>query len=156
MICDRGVFAKEKIIMGETIAIWGGKIYSAEEIDSLSKKYPSISTHPFGVFDGFYMGPVKPDDPPDDAEFFNHSCLPNAGIKGQIVLIARRDIPAGEEICFDYETTENTSNALGFKCNCKSNKCREMINGDAWLDPNFIRANKEYLSWYILCKVNNL
>ena len=64
----------------------------------------------------------------------NHSCNPNAKIvihldfQGQnpaakwetslaVLLVAKKDILSGEEITFDYETTEEEL-AEPFKCNC--------------------------------------
>ncbi len=39
----------------------------------------------------FVMG-VKSDKDTEDTDFFNHSCNPNCGFKGQIFLAAMRDI----------------------------------------------------------------
>ena len=36
----------------------------------------------------------------EDNDFFNHSCNPNAGFRGQIFLVAMRDIDVNEEITF--------------------------------------------------------
>lgn len=142
------VFASGNIKKGELIALWGGVIYSAKDVKNLSKKYPHFATHTVSVFKGYYLGPVNTDDKFDDAEFFNHSCDPNIGIKGQIILVARRDIKKNEELCFDYDTTESTS--IGsFKCNCGTKYCRKLINGTAWKDKVFVKRNKGYLSWYI-------
>lgn len=144
-----GVFASEKIEKDEVIAIWGGKIYAEKDMVNLAKKYPKMLLNPFGVYWGYYMGPIRPQDPIEDSERFNHSCSPNAGIKGQIILVARRDIAVGEEICFDYETAETSGIGLMFVCKCNSITCRKNIDGTAWKNPEFIAKNKEYLSWYL-------
>jgi len=34
--------------------------------------------------------------------FINHSCEPNVGFAGNVVLVAMRDIEAGEELTTDY------------------------------------------------------
>ena len=144
-----GVFAKKPIKKGEIITIWGGAIYSSSEIDSYAIRYPHFRTHPFGVYEGYYMGPVHPKDPIDDAERFNHSCNANAGIKGQIILVARRDISSGEEIFFDYETVETSIDGLDFNCRCGERNCRKKIDGSAWKRSDFVRMNKDCLSWFI-------
>lgn len=145
-----GVFARKSIRKFELIALWGGVIYSDKEVARLGEKYPHFLTHPFSVYEGFYMGPINEQDI-DDAERFNHSCDPNAGVKGQIVVVARKNIKVGEEICFDYETTEIKADY--FKCNCGSKSCRKIIDGNAWKNPIFQKKNKGYLSWYIEDKI---
>lgn len=144
-----GIFSQEEIEIGELIAIWGGSIYSLQEINNICKKFPHFSTHPFGVYEGFYMGPNNPNDPLDDAELFNHCCDPNIGIKGQIIVIARRKIHHGEELCIDYETLETSPEALGFQCNCGALNCRKEIDGSAWKSKEFQKKNNGFLSYYI-------
>lgn len=149
-----GVFAKENIKRNEIIAIWGGIVYSTKEIDLLSEKYPHFATHTVSIYDDFYLGPIHPTDGLDDTEYFNHSCLPNAGVKGQIVIVARRNIQSGEEICFDYDTTETNSEG-SFECKCGTKECRHTIDGSAWKDPDFQKKNSGYLSWYIQEKIHS-
>ena len=44
----------------------------------------------------------------DIARFMNHSCEPNAGLSGQVVLVAMRDIRDGEEILYDYAMSDGS------------------------------------------------
>ena len=149
-----GVFAVAKIKKGELICVWGGIAYSYKEICELSKKHPHYATNPISVYDGYYLGPVNKYDL-DDGERFNHSCDPNAGVKGQIILVARRDIKKGEEICFDYDTTE-TCDEGSFKCKCGAKNCREVVDGSSWKKPQFQKKNRGYLSWYIEEKIRKI
>lgn len=109
--------------------------------------------YPIQIYEGFYLGPKTSEDI-DDSEMFNHSCSPNAGVKGSNILVARCDILVGEEICFDYETTDLQD--LEFKCECQSNNCRKYINGSSWKDPVFQKQNEGYFSWYIQEKINQI
>lgn len=144
----RGVFAKETIFRGEIIALWGGIVYSLEETTRLAKKYPHFETHTVSIDKDFYLGPIIPSKAPiDDTEMMNHSCEPNAGIKGQIAVVARRRIRQGEEVCFDYDTTEIF--AVPFLCRCGTPSCRRRIDGSAWKDQHFRARNRGYFSWYI-------
>lgn len=145
-IDGKGVFAVDHIDAEELLAVWGGKVYTADEVEQISTEHPHFLSHPISVYDGFYLGSTSLVDC-DDAEMFNHSCSPNAGIKGQIVLIARRSIAIGEEICFDYDTTETW--AVPFSCNCGAENCRGRIDGQAWKDPGFQRLNRGWFSWHI-------
>lgn len=65
--------------------------------------------------------------------FLNHGCEPNARIKGREVF-ARRDIAAGEQITFDYTTTE-WEMAEAFRCHCGASGCRGEIRGYKFLSP---------------------
>ena len=144
--CGQGVFAVERIDEGEMISVWGGKIFTVEDIDELEAQHPHLATHPVTVANGFYLGSTSHEQC-DEAEMFNHSCDPNAGVKGQIVLVTRRSISAGEEICFDYGTTEVGSES--FECRCGSSGCRRTIDGNAWKDAAFQERNRGYLSWLV-------
>jgi hypothetical protein len=59
--------------------------------------------------------------------FLNHCCEPNAGIVGR-TLVARRAIRAGEQVTFDYTTTESTM-AEPFGCRCGAAKCLGRVSG---------------------------
>lgn len=145
-----GVFAGQWLDAGELVAIWGGKIYSHADIEQLASCNPSLLIHPLMVADGFYIGPSDATNAPEAADYFNHSCDPNAGVKGQIVLIARRAIAAGEEICFDYETTEREGSVgMGFDCHCGTSACRGHIEGLSWHEPAFQQRNHGFMSWHL-------
>lgn len=141
-----GVFATAPIKQGELVAIWGGYIMTTEEFERLPKEIFDYQ-YPVSVYHGFLIGPKLIEHLKDDCEMFNHNCDANAGVKGQIVLLARRDIQPGEEVCFDYETTE--SGGMHMECLCGSHKCRKLITGEAWRDPEFQKAYRGYFSWYI-------
>ncbi|MEM6279524.1 MAG: SET domain-containing protein-lysine N-methyltransferase [Verrucomicrobiota bacterium] len=143
---EMGVFAEQRIAEGELISVWGGKIYTEAEIDDLSETRPEFATHPVSVYPGFYLGSTELERL-DEAEMFNHSCEPNAGVRGQILVVARRQIEPGEEITFDYDTTEIDS--IPFECSCGSTCCRGTINGSGWKDPEFRRRNAGFFSTYV-------
>ncbi|MCU0492350.1 MAG: SET domain-containing protein [Chloroflexaceae bacterium] len=146
-ISGRGVFAVEPFAVGELVAVWGGKVYTAEEVERLAEVVPNFATHTVSVFPGYYLGSENLFEF-DDAELFNHSCEANVGIRGQVVLVARRPIAIGEELTFDYDTTEVM--AEPFTCRCGARLCRGIIDGSGWRDPAFVERNREFLSWYIL------
>ena len=61
-------------------------------------------------------------------KYLNHACDPNAAVERQTRLIALKPIFKGEEITFDYETTEDEI-AAPFHCSCGSTNCRGKIGG---------------------------
>lgn len=61
----------------------------------------------------------------------NHSCDPNCRIYfgDQILMRSVRPISVGEEITWDYESTEHDMGSCSFTCNCGSGVCRGLILG---------------------------
>lgn len=91
---------------------------------------------------------------PDALEnFLNHSCNPNGYINFEdLTYRAMRDIEDGEEITFDYLTTEyELSNP--FKCECGSENCRGQIKGFKYLPLDEKRKLEPYLSPYLKKKL---
>jgi len=145
-----GLFARESFAAGELVAVWGGVIYTAAEIDALGVTFPHFRTHPFEVTEGFFMGSTS-NTAIDDAERFNHSCDPNVGVKGQVIVLARRAIACGEELTFDYETTDVSP--MPFECRCGVAECRGRIDGSAWQSAAFQKRHAGWISWFITEKV---
>ena len=91
--------------------------------------------------------------------FFNHSCDPNAGINGQIFLVAMRDIEKGEQITFDYAMTLHHTEGVGryeLKCLCGSKNCRGTITEDDWKIPELQKKYAGYFQWYLEEKIKKL
>lgn len=59
--------------------------------------------------------------------FMNHHCEPNTRIEGRCV-IAVRAIAPGDELTFNYNTTE-WEMAVSFECGCGSTECGGTIRG---------------------------
>lgn len=145
-INGNGIFALESFQAGELVAVWGGKVYTADECARLGQAVPQMLTHTISLHEGYYLGSENLFEF-DDSELFNHSCNPNVGVKGQIILVARRDIASGEELTFDYDTTETAADP--FTCQCGWPQCRATIEGKAWLDDDYVARNWDYLSWHV-------
>ncbi|MDO8663503.1 MAG: SET domain-containing protein-lysine N-methyltransferase [Candidatus Wildermuthbacteria bacterium] len=145
-ILGQGVFAKEKIKKGELVAAWGACVITIKGGGKLPKAIWKIGGYPIQIYDNLWLGPVSVKEL-DDAEFFNHSCEPNAGVRGQNLLFARRGIKSGEEITFDYGTTD--AQLLNFRCACGTKNCRKIVTGNDWRNPLFQKKNKGWFSWYI-------
>jgi hypothetical protein len=80
--------------------------------------------------------------------FLNHSCDPVARIEGD-ALYARSALRAGEEITFDYTTTE-ADMAEPFDCRCGSSRCIGRVQGFLHLDPREQQARRTHLAPHIL------
>lgn len=150
---DEGVIAIEAIEPYEIVAVWGGIVYTAEEISLLSESASLLATHSLQIADGFYLGPLSPFSC-EDAEKFNHSCNPNAGIKGQVLVLSRRLISVGEEITIDYDTTDLGTYPI--ECICGEKECRRIIDGAAYRDAKWRERNKGWLSWFVEDAISKL
>lgn len=90
-------------------------------------------------------------------DFINHSCQPNcyADFRGNFVsLLALKNIEIGEQLFFDYNTTEldmqEQERVLKarcvFDCLCNSKNCVDKIKGFNWLTLEQKLARQEILS----------
>jgi SET domain-containing protein len=64
------------------------------------------------------------------SDFINHSCNPNLEYDlQQFRFYALKPISMGDELTYDYESTELDRENLDFSCYCESTKCRKIISG---------------------------
>ena len=83
------------------------------------------------------------------------SCAPNAGLAGQLTLVAMRDIRRGEQICYDYAMTD-ASQYDEFLCQCGAPECRGRITGRDWSLPHLWESYGGHFSPYILRRIASL
>jgi D-alanine-D-alanine ligase-like ATP-grasp enzyme len=85
----------------------------------------------------------------DPAEWrpINHSCDPNVWLEG-LDFVARRDIPAGEELCADYATFCGPE-MKPFECLCTSSLCRITVRGTDYLLPELRERYRDHVSAYV-------
>ncbi len=124
---QRGVFAAAPIAQDEIVSVWGGEIMTRAQVAQMPEQYQRYATQ---VEEDFYLGGISQ----DDADYFNHSCEPNVGLQGQIVLVAMRAIAPGEELRFDYAMTDG-SDYDEFECHCGAPTCRGFVRGSDWQNP---------------------
>lgn len=155
-ISGRGVFAKELIKKGEIIAIWGGDIITEEELNNLSRKrFKDIYNYATQIAEGFYLVSDRKGRFLEDDDYFNHSCEPNAGIKGHLIMVALRDIQPGEEIAYDYAMTD-AGIRYRFHCRCGKKNCRKIITSEDWKNPVLQKKYRNFFSWFVQEKINKL
>jgi hypothetical protein len=142
-----GIFALCPIQKDEVLTVWGGSVVNKEELKDLSDYQ---RTHGMQIEEDLFQIPLTDNDP---AEMVNHSCDPNAGLLGQITLVAFRDIAAGEEICFDYAMTDSIPYDE-FTCQCGSPHCRGKVTGDDWQRPDLQLRYQGYFSAYLQRRIS--
>lgn len=137
-----GVFAREAVDQGEVLAVWGGIVVPGARLKDFSD---FAQTHGIQVEEDLFLLPLTLDDPSD---LFNHSCDPNAGMNGQISLVAMRPIIVDEEVCFDYAMSD--SNPYDeFECQCGTPNCRGKIVAEDWSRPELQERYKGYFTPYL-------
>ncbi len=144
------VYARQLLEKDELICVWTGQVVTYEAMLALSEEDKS---HTIQVDEGIYLAPLTPHVEPADC--VNHSCAPNAGIRGQISLVAMRPITAGEEITFDYAMADSTP-FDEFPCTCGAPTCRGRVTGSDWQRPELWARYQGYFSLYLERKIQAL
>ena len=145
----KAVYARDVIEPGELIAVWSGRIVGGDELDELPE---DIRRHTVQVEEGLYLASFGPDEGPD---FINHSCEPNAGLEGQISIVALNRIQPGEEITIDYAMCDG-SPYDEFDCECGSPICRGRVTGEDWRNPILWERYAGHFSPYLERRIKAL
>lgn len=140
-----GVFARRDMQAGHRICVCSGYITDIEHVTAMSLQLDEdVFLHGVGEFD----------------DYINHSCDPNCVVRfedGSAVLVVLKAIGAGEELTFDYNTSdwdlveqgEKTNLDLSFTCRCQSKNCVGEIKGFRHLNAAQRAQRKEYLSPFL-------
>ena len=113
-----GLFAGETIPKGACIIEYKGRVISEEEEYTSRSKY---------LFEVNSKKTIDGQARTNTARYINHSCRPNADPeirKGQIFIMALRQIKPGEEICYDYGKEYFDTHIRSMGCRCA--KCQKV------------------------------
>lgn len=142
----KGLFASQDIKKGETVFIIKGKkikflIDSKEKAKKAGLNWVGISKNEWR-------------DPSFHCVYFNHSCDANTAIRGHVTVVALRNIKKGEEVTFDYSTTE-ADIFWRFKCNCGAKNCRKVVESIQFLPEKTYKRYMPYIPKYFRKVYNN-
>ena len=149
----KGLFAKEKISKDERILVIGGYILSVDEESKLPGK---CHDNGMQITEDLVIGITKEDEY-DGLCFLNHNCNPNSGMKGQIFMVAMRDIEPNEEITIDYAMVLHKSEngpRYALECLCGDSQCRKIITDEDWEDPLLQEKYNGYFQYFIQEKID--
>ncbi len=90
---------------------------------------------------------------PEPGDMVNHSCEPNCGLSGQMVVMSLRSIDIGEQCTFDYAMCDGYPEVL-FSCECGSSRCRGTITGNDWKLPELQDRYNGYFSPYLVRRMS--
>ncbi len=126
-----GAFAQEFIARGTVVMPLTGKKLARHEFDT-----SDYSIHVLQIdTDTFLMAEGGPDD------YINHSCDANLSFtEDGAALYALKDITPGEELFFDYSTSENDPH-WHMNCRCGAASCRGQVTAFSRLE----NADKQLL-----------
>jgi len=143
-IAGRGLVATAAIGEGEVVAVKGGHIVSTAELRSLSERLRNSEVQ---ITDDLHLVALSDDEYESVMLFINHSCDPNVGFAGNVVLTAMRDIRAEEELTTDYALFDDYEGSM--RCQCRSAQCRGVITGRDWQRTDLQRKYQGHFSWYL-------
>jgi SET domain-containing protein len=140
-VAGKGLFATAAINTGEWV--WKEDPDEKEKYWKTTAQVDAMSPEDRAYFLNFayvvapgVLSGVTPGQTTDGGEYMNHSCKPTAVPFNNTVYIAARDIAPGDEITYDYCTTETPeSSHTPFTCRCGDAACRGTITGLDCLDP---------------------
>jgi hypothetical protein len=143
-IQGRGLFATEPIRAGEIVAIKGGHIVDTATLRGLPAR---LQNSEIQIAGGFHLAALEDDEYEAVMLFINHSCEPNVGFAGNVVLVAMREISAGEELTTDYALFDDCDDQMA--CRCGTAACRDVVSGRDWQRSDLQRKYGGYFSAYL-------
>lgn len=147
----RGVFARRDLHAGLRLFVCSGYITDMKNITEMCLQLDAnVFLEGVGEFD----------------DFINHSCDPNCVIRFEDetpVLFVLNDMKEGEELTFDYNTTEwdlheqevSVQKDIVFSCLCGSAKCVGDIKGFRYLTESQRAERKDCLSPFLLSRYSH-
>jgi uncharacterized protein len=148
-IHGKGLFAARAIGRGEIVAVKGGHVLTGGEWAALE---PSLGPAEIQIADDLVIAPATPAERDGSMLYTNHSCDANLAIQGQIVLVAMRDVAAGEELTIDWATTDDGDHVL--HCRCGSPRCRGTVTGKDWMKPELQEKYRGWFCWFLQSKID--
>jgi SET domain-containing protein len=139
-IAGRGLFATVPIGAGEVVAVKGGHVVDKVGLAGLPEH---LSNSDVQITDGLHLVALTDDEYEAVMLFVNHSCEPNLGFFGNVVLAAMRDIAAGEELTVDYCLFDASGEPMA--CACGAAGCRGTVTREDWRLPEL---QARYAGWF--------
>jgi uncharacterized protein len=141
----RGVHAIEAIAGGEVVAVKGGHIVDGSAAESLPD---AIRNSAFQIAVDHFLAAVTQDEYEGVMMLVNHSCEPNVGMGGNVLLVSMRDIAAGEELTIDYALFLGDP-GFSMKCHCGAAACRGAVKGTDWMRADVQERYRAWFSWWL-------
>jgi len=148
-IAGRGLVAIAPIAADELVAVKGGHIVTTAALQSLPER---LQNSEIQIADGLHLVALEEAEYEPVMLFINHSCEPNVGFAGNVVLVAMRDVGRGEELTTDYALFDDYDGRM--ECRCGAPSCRGTVNGRDWQRPELQHKYGTYFSAYLRRRMN--
>jgi uncharacterized protein len=148
-IAGRGVHAVEAIAGGEVVAVKGGHIVDGSAVAGLPE---AIRDSAFPIAADCFLAALTPGEYDGVMMRVNHSCAPNMGMGGNILLVSMRDIAPGEELTIDYALFL-ADPGFAMQCRCRTAACRAVVRGTDWTRTDVQERYRGWFSWWLQQKI---
>lgn len=142
-----GVLVTRDIPCGSLLCVWGGRVVDTDAMLALPDMRRRYAVQ---IDEDHYL--VTPLLGVGAADLINHSCDPTALLAGADTLVARRDLIPGDEVTYDYATSDANPHH-GFVCRCGAATCRGSVTGEDWRDPALQARYGDAFSPYLLQRI---
>jgi uncharacterized protein len=148
-IDGRGVHAVEAIVGGEVVAVKGGHVMPGRAVAGLPE---AIRDSAFPIAQDLFLAALARDEYDGVLMRVNHSCEPNLGMGGNVLLVSMRDIAAGEELTIDYALFLGDP-GFAMECRCGTVACRGVVRGTDWMRADVQARYRGWFSWWLWQKI---
>jgi uncharacterized protein len=148
-IAGRGVHATEPIARGEVVAVKGGHIVDRSVAANLPE---AIRDSAFPIAADLSLAALTQNEFDGVMMLVNHSCEPNTGMGGNVLLVSMRDIGVGEELTIDYILFLSDPD-FTMECHCGAATCRRTLRGTDWMRADLQERYRGWFSWWLQQKI---
>lgn len=144
-----GVHAIDAIAGGEVVAVKGSHIVDGAAVAGLPE---AIRDSAFQIAADRFLAALSRDEHDGVMMRVNHSCEPNVGLGGNVLLVSIRDIADGEELTLDYAMFL-ADPGFAMECHCGAVACRGTVTGNDWMRADLQERYRGWFSWWLERKI---